>query len=229
MVAATERGPITLTRIASLISRSIPCDHVLYVELDFAAADVVLTDLVNGHRFTNTGILVTEYGMHPLTTSYLLDPSDLTPRRASDVTSQRAWEATAAYAEVFRPDRGRFQLSMVTSLHAPVVGRGWTLTRSSTDFDDDDLEVATELLPLLAVITNRVTFPGGVAAAPAVLTGRERAIVSALAEGWTSGRISYELSISEGTVRKHIEHVYRKLGVTNRVLAVQRATELELL
>ncbi|MEV8215451.1 LuxR C-terminal-related transcriptional regulator [Leifsonia sp. NPDC077715] len=60
------------------------------------------------------------------------------------------------------------------------------------------------------------------------ITGRERAILSALAQGWRASRIAYELCISEGTVRKHIEHAYRKLGVNDRVLAAQRAVELNL-
>jgi len=59
---------------------------------------------------------------------------------------------------------------------------------------------------------------------PPVLTPRERELVTLLAGGLTNRQIGRELGIAEGTVRKHLEHVYARLGVTNRVavLAVYR-------
>jgi DNA-binding NarL/FixJ family response regulator len=49
-------------------------------------------------------------------------------------------------------------------------------------------------------------------------------LVTLLAGGLTNRQIGRELGIAEGTVRKHLEHVYARLGVTNRVavLAVYR-------
>jgi DNA-binding CsgD family transcriptional regulator len=229
LVEATERGTVTLTTLAEIIVESIDCDHALYVELDFVAANVLMQDLILGHRFTNGGILVTKRGMNPVTTSYFGNPGDLTPRRTSDVTTQRTWESTAAYAEVYRPIRGRFQLFMITSLHAPSSGRGWCLTRSVSDFSANDVETATALLPMLAVMTNRLTMGGSVAATPPMLTARERLVLAQLARGWTTGHIGYELSISRRTVEKHLEHVYRKLGVNDRILATERATHLHLI
>jgi FixJ family two-component response regulator len=41
--------------------------------------------------------------------------------------------------------------------------------------------------------------------------------------------IARRLGVSLNTVRTHTQHVYAKLGVTNRRAAVRRATEIELL
>jgi DNA-binding NarL/FixJ family response regulator len=44
-----------------------------------------------------------------------------------------------------------------------------------------------------------------------------------LAAGHTNARIARQLGIAEGTVRTHLEAIYRRLGVTNRTAAVCRA------
>jgi len=61
---------------------------------------------------------------------------------------------------------------------------------------------------------------------PPVLTPRERELVTLLAGGLTNRQIGRELGIAEGTVRKHLEHVYARLGVTNRVAALAAYPDL---
>ena len=57
------------------------------------------------------------------------------------------------------------------------------------------------------------------------LTGREREVLTLIAQGRANKRIALELGISEKTVKAHVGHVLAKLGVTDRtqaaVLAVQ--------
>ena len=55
-----------------------------------------------------------------------------------------------------------------------------------------------------------------------LLTTRESEIVDLLAAGKTNAEIAELLWIAPGTVRKHLENVYRKLGVTNRMAAIAR-------
>ena len=55
------------------------------------------------------------------------------------------------------------------------------------------------------------------------LTRREREIISLVAEGMTNGQIAAQLWISAGTVRRHLENVYAKLGVHTRTAAVRTA------
>ncbi|MGK3201493.1 HD domain-containing phosphohydrolase [Amycolatopsis sp. MEPSY49] len=51
---------------------------------------------------------------------------------------------------------------------------------------------------------------------PAGLTGREVEVLRLLAGGGSNRVIARELSISEKTVRNHVEHIYTKAGVSNR-------------
>lgn len=56
-----------------------------------------------------------------------------------------------------------------------------------------------------------------------VLSQREMEILTELKNGLGYKQIASRLFISEGTVRKHIEHIYRKLQVNNKVSAVNIA------
>ena len=55
---------------------------------------------------------------------------------------------------------------------------------------------------------------------PATLTVQERRVLNHVATGLSNGEIAESLFIAPSTVRKHLENVYRKLGVTNRLAAV---------
>jgi DNA-binding NarL/FixJ family response regulator len=63
---------------------------------------------------------------------------------------------------------------------------------------------------------------------PAGLTTRECDVLALLAVGMANKEIATRLGISRKTVGNHIEHVYTKLGVTNRAGAAMRAMELGL-
>jgi DNA-binding NarL/FixJ family response regulator len=53
-----------------------------------------------------------------------------------------------------------------------------------------------------------------------VLTSREREVLRLVALGHTNVEVAASLSIAAGTVRKHLEHAYAKLGVSTRTAAV---------
>ena len=48
------------------------------------------------------------------------------------------------------------------------------------------------------------------------LTARERQITRVLSEGATNKEIGRRLRLAEGTVKVHLHHIYRKLGIANR-------------
>jgi DNA-binding CsgD family transcriptional regulator len=52
------------------------------------------------------------------------------------------------------------------------------------------------------------------------LTAREREILDLVAEGRTNAEIAERLWVSTGTVRRHLENIYAKLGVHTRTAAV---------
>lgn len=50
-----------------------------------------------------------------------------------------------------------------------------------------------------------------------MLTPRELQVTERLCRGATDREIARSLSISPRTVQKHLQNIYRKLGLTNRV------------
>jgi DNA-binding CsgD family transcriptional regulator len=66
-----------------------------------------------------------------------------------------------------------------------------------------------------------LTIPGSSAAdARHPCTDREREIVVLLRRGLTNKQIAHQLGIMEETVKKHLQHIYDKLGVRRRALVM---------
>ena len=61
------------------------------------------------------------------------------------------------------------------------------------------------------------------------MTRREHEVLRHLATSSTAARIGRQLRISERTVHKHLENLYAKLAVGDRLAAVLRAQDLGLL
>jgi DNA-binding CsgD family transcriptional regulator len=59
------------------------------------------------------------------------------------------------------------------------------------------------------------------------LTSRQLEILRLLGEGLTSEAISRRLGISRRTVTKHQEHLYRRLGTSDRLTSVLRGQLIE--
>lgn len=60
-----------------------------------------------------------------------------------------------------------------------------------------------------------------------ILTRRQREIMEWIAEGKTSGEAAIILGISPRTVEKHLEAVFQRLGVENRIAAMRRYLDLK--
>ena len=59
------------------------------------------------------------------------------------------------------------------------------------------------------------------------LTARETQVLRLIADGATTREISERLFISAKTADNHIQHIYTKLGVTNRAAATRWAFDSE--
>jgi DNA-binding CsgD family transcriptional regulator len=141
----------------------------------------------------------------------------------------------ASLREVLEPGGVEEQLSIPYRL-AGGEHRAFVLARGGEDFPDEDVELARRIQPLLALLDRQVTAAAdrrragvSVAMAAAGLTGREVAVLALLSGGGTAESIGRRLMISTRTVHAHLQHVYRKLGVDDRMRAVLVAQELGLL
>lgn len=61
------------------------------------------------------------------------------------------------------------------------------------------------------------------------LTVRETEVLEQLSKGLSYNAIADNLILSTGTIRKHIEHIYKKLQVHNKLEAVQKAKKNNLI
>ena len=64
---------------------------------------------------------------------------------------------------------------------------------------------------------------------PEPLSERELEVLQLLAQGRSNQEIAQQLVIAYVTVKRHVSHIFSKLGVTNRVQAVKQAQDLGLL
>jgi DNA-binding CsgD family transcriptional regulator len=82
-------------------------------------------------------------------------------------------------------------------------------------FTEQDVAVLTLVEPAIRRLVRGCATP----APPTVLTLSERRVLHLVSTGASNREVAEELVITVHTVRKHLEHAYRKLGVTNRTAA----------
>jgi LuxR family maltose regulon positive regulatory protein len=150
--------------------------------------------------------------------------SDASDRRADALATLAGAVALAApqgYVRVF-VDEGEAMASLLGRLvAAPAVGAGADVN-------------ADRLAALVRALEGRprqdAAHAGGAAHRLVVpLTERELEVLQRIAAGKQNKDIAAELYISLNTVKKHVTHIFDKLGVSNRTSAVARARDLDLL
>jgi DNA-binding CsgD family transcriptional regulator len=149
-----------------------------------------------------------------------------TPTKISDFYSARQWHSTGMYQDCCRPYGNEHELLLCLSATP-----GWTSGPGRTlrlvfirgpgpDFSDRHRDLLTVLRPHLHqawLDAERRRHP------VPQLTARHWELLHLLAAGHTNTQIARRLGISEGTVRTHLENIYRLLQVSSRTAAVTRA------
>jgi DNA-binding CsgD family transcriptional regulator len=143
--------------------------------------------------------------------------------RRSDRLSRRAERRCELYWQVSRPLGSEYMLSVWLRAADRVAG-GFAFDRFSRDFSDRDVLVLETLRPHLLQLWRNAYMRLPRADSP--LTPRELEILRWVAHGKTNREIAGLLYLSSGTVRKHLENCYAKLGVHTRAGAVTRTFSL---
>ena len=84
------------------------------------------------------------------------------------------------------------------------------------------------VLPDRLAAATRAALPRPTVGGHDELTPRERTVLGLLAQGRAKREIAQELGVSFNTVHSHTKAIYRKLGVSSRHEAVERASEITL-
>lgn len=202
-----------------IVARLVPCDIVSYNEVDLdrraawsvsAPAEVVPEDgpaLLAAHAADNPLVV------HQATTG------DGSARRVSDFISLRQFRSRPLHVQLYAPMGVNHQLAIGFGVRPGVIGVA--LNRGRMDFSDRDVAVLDALRPFVSYAHRRLPGPPpSEAGLKARLTRRQQEILELVAGGATNVQIAAALTVSEHTVAKHLERIYRLLGVTNRTGAV---------
>ncbi len=144
-------------------------------------------------------------------------PSDPTSTTMlSDVVSDRAWRNDAFYIEIIK-DQGLFH---ELGFYLPDAD-GWTLRLScwrapGRDFTERDRFLLTLLRPHI-IAAHRAAERR---LHQASLTARQLQLLELVSRGLTNRQVARALGLTEGTVRRHLENVYARLGVNSRTEAL---------
>ncbi|MDQ0619720.1 helix-turn-helix transcriptional regulator [Arthrobacter globiformis] len=137
-----------------------------------------------------------------------------------------------AWDEIARPWNVNHQLSI--PLHLGGNDLHSYLVQRPDDFTEQEFDLASLLQPILTGLAFHLRLASTSAEASVQgstqgLTVREMGILTLLSKGLTADSLARRLNISPRTAEKHLEHIYRKLDVGDRLMAVQRGYELRLL
>lgn len=154
-----------------------------------------------------------------------LDEVELPPGHLADLGSSGChppmrlglthWSRVPGHAEGLRAVGLSDAVSVGVRHGRDRVARLW-LDRWSGRFTERDLTLLTMITPTV----HRLVGEPGSLILPDELTDQERRTLALVAAGLSNPDIAARMGVATCTVRKHLEHAYRKLGVTNRLAAV---------
>jgi DNA-binding CsgD family transcriptional regulator len=166
---------------------------------------------------------------HPLFTWYVTT-GDIRPNTCGRVpTGLVPCGERAPIMEILRDTDMEQQLSITYRLSGGLY-QAYAVCRGGSDFTDEDLVVAHQIQRALMGLDRQITLVGQLAQRTGLcqldvgLTDREFAVLGLVASGNSTQLIAHRLQCSPRTVHKHLEHIYRKLGVGDRVNAVRAAS-----
>ena len=217
-VADARDLPHAMLRV---VGRLVPSDSLSYNEVDVVNARATIVNSGPEPDPDLAGWFAAHARENPIIAHHERS-GDGSPLRMSDFISTRELHRRPVYNLIYRPLGIEYQLALGLAGPGGAV-TGVALNRWRPDFSDRDVAVLELLRPLLAQIRAgwqiRADRPPPIPA-QARLTPRQRDVVTLLSRGATNREIAQRLVISERTVAKHLEHIYRELGVSNRTAAV---------
>jgi DNA-binding CsgD family transcriptional regulator len=215
------------TLLVARLGRLVASDGVMLTGFDSRIEQTVTTasdPRVPALRTREPALWASCLGHHPTVVAFG-STRGAAPLRFSDVLAVRAYRRLPIYEYFFGPCGVEHKLDVrvwPTGHHMDV--GCW---RERRDFDEQERELFGALRPYLTVILRRATSATIATRLREALglTAREAAVLALVVRGHRAPQIARELVIAEGTARKHIERVYRKLDVSTRAQAIARVLQ----
>jgi DNA-binding CsgD family transcriptional regulator len=207
------------------LRRLVPCDNVRYSELDRVGKRVLEYAEYPEYDGPSPNRAYWDVaGEYPACVHHERT-LDFRAVKLSDFVSRRELKRLSIYHDYLHVLGIEYELYV--GLDAPLEHtKVFLFNREQRDFTERDRAVLDLLRPHLAAMYRAAEDRASLAADAAapgsltVLTGREREVLELVRAGKTNGEIATSLWISPGTVRRHLENVYAKLGVHSRTAAL---------
>lgn len=226
LYALTPREGFPVRALAA-VRRAVGGDKADYTEFDLDTRELrVVVDPQPPQLRDLAAARAAHMHEHPVLAHVVRRPGPAV-RMISDYLTLREWHRLPLYGEFFARLCVEDQLTAVISPARSTRLAGVSIDRDRRSFSDADRRVMHCLQPhLTAARANAETYSralAGTRPSPAdainALTARQREILAHIADGSTNSQIAFALDISDGTVRKHVEHILRRLGLTTRTAA----------
>jgi len=155
----------------------------------------------------------------PLRRQRLLRPLEFRALRHSDFLTQTEFRRLESYDTFFRP----FGLAYVATVRYCGQRAFFDLVcaRSRVDFTPRDLLLLELFGAVLGAAARDPAPPPPRPLAELGLTAREAEVLERVARGRSNSETAADLGIAAGTVKKHLDNVFAKLGVRNRIQATR--------
>jgi DNA-binding CsgD family transcriptional regulator len=239
LMADVLRAPLTAfpeQRVAEQLQRTFEARGVAFSRRTGSAISQELWPLseqFNGHRAEIDRYAVTESGGgHPVLRFYL-STLDCRPLQVHDVPERFAdRRVVGAWVERSSPWGASEQATL--PMHFAGDGHRVFVLGRADPFAPDEVALLQVLQGMLIGLDRQIEVfhrirPDAGPAQATGLTVRELTVLGLVAEGLTAAAAARRLAVTEGTVHKHLQNVYRKLGVRDRLGAVLRAQQMGVL
>lgn len=218
---AVEAGRPFSPAVLQALGDLIPADHVEYFELrrsDLSGVDYTVSRQRDEPEIIFSSQAQGLWRDNPLG-AFKWTPDD-GPQRLSAVAGSSRIRRLGYYHGYLRPMAVRDQLKVWLWSSAATTACV-VLERYDASFGDHDVALLGVLQQHL-VARRAAAFTAVPERNPPALTLREAQILTLALAGRGTGAIAELLYIAPGTVRKHLEHVYAKLGVGGRSESLAR-------
>jgi len=215
--------------VADCVARLFPADQIALNELDWRHRRSRVLALVSACPFIAQGEEVWDDDGDPtfwdhfwstISCSY----TERIPRMRHEVTmtddfySARQWHSTGLYTDYLGP--GGIDKSLIMPLPGPPgIARRLVFFRGpGPSFTDQHRSAATLLQPHIADVLRQQARHAAIRS----LTARQQELLQLVAAGHHNQAIARQLGLSPGTVRKHLENTFARLGVASRTEAIAK-------